>query len=143
MRRGNAQLASRPRGESGQAMVEMAIVVALCTMLLTGVIEFGRTQSAAGALNGAVREGVRLAAVTSADKRSQLVQSQVESAAAAYFRPSNLTVKITNSNAGGQPLVTVTATGQLETLFGEWFGLGKTFVISRDATMRDETVMGL
>ena len=123
----------------GQAMLEFAIVAVLFATLLAGILEFGRVWSAANVLNAAARDGARLAAVT-ATNRSTVTKSRVEQVASTYFTGSNITVNTTGGKGpSGEPIVTVTATGKLDMLFGNWL-LGKTVTLSRATTMRDETV---
>jgi Flp pilus assembly protein TadG len=55
------------KDESGQAMIEFAIVVSLLLMLLLGSMELGRVFHAHLVASHATREGVRLAAVGGSD----------------------------------------------------------------------------
>lgn len=50
--------------DSGAATVEFALVLVLLVTLLTGIIEFGRAFNAQLTLQHAVREGVRVFAIT-------------------------------------------------------------------------------
>ncbi len=126
----------------GQAMLEFAVVATLLATLLAGILEFGRVWSAAQILNAAVRDGARLASVTARNNnRTQSVKARVQSTAATYFASNKLTVQVNQQTTNGQPIVTVTATGTLDMLFGN-FLLGKNVDISRSMSMRDETVAG-
>jgi Flp pilus assembly protein TadG len=123
-------------------MMEFAVVATLFAMLMAGIVEFGRVWSAANVLNAAVRDGARLAAVTDKSGRNSVVKSRVQSTASTYFAGSDLNVQVKGGNgAGGEPLVTVGATGTLNMLFGDWL-LGKKVKLYRESTMRDETVGG-
>lgn len=50
--------------EEGAALVEFAMVLTLLTMILFGIIEFGRAYNAQVTLTHASREGVRVLAIT-------------------------------------------------------------------------------
>jgi len=133
------QMRDRARG---QALMEFAVVAVMLATLLAGVLEFGRVWSAAQILNSAVRDGARLAAVTAQDnQRAKVVKDRVQSMASAYFDKSKVSVQVNQSTVSGQPIVTVTSTGTLNMLFGNWL-LGKTVDITRAVSMRDETVAG-
>jgi Flp pilus assembly protein TadG len=49
--------------ESGQSLVEFALVVPLLLLLVVGIAEFGRAWMTRNAMTGAAREAVRIAAV--------------------------------------------------------------------------------
>ena len=122
--------------------MEFAVVATLLATLLGGILEFGRVWSAAQVLNAAVRDGARLAAVTaSTNNRTQAVKDRVQNTASSYFDKNNVQVVIKTSTVSGQPVVTVTGTGTLTMLFGNSF-LGKKVDISRQVSMRDETLAG-
>jgi len=57
------QSASSLRSESGQNVVEFALVVPLLLLLVFGIAELGRAWMTQNILTGAAREAVRLAAV--------------------------------------------------------------------------------
>ncbi|MGE5541720.1 MAG: TadE/TadG family type IV pilus assembly protein [Bacillota bacterium] len=58
---------SLPRGDRGQALVEMAIVLTVLLLLLTGIIEFGRILSAQLIVSHASREGARIGVLGKSD----------------------------------------------------------------------------
>ncbi|MCR4401988.1 MAG: pilus assembly protein [Firmicutes bacterium] len=58
---------SLPRGDRGQALVEMAIVLSVLLLLLTGIIEFGRILSAQLVVAHASREGARIGILGKSD----------------------------------------------------------------------------
>lgn len=66
------------KGERGQALVEMALVLPLLLLLLFGIIEFGRVGHAYLTLNYAAREGARLGITGVND---DLIWNRVENAA--------------------------------------------------------------
>ena len=51
------------RNEKGQSLVELALILPVLVLLLFGTVEFGRTFYSYITVTGAVREGVREAAV--------------------------------------------------------------------------------
>jgi Flp pilus assembly protein TadG len=57
----------RWRGERGQALVEMALVLPVLLLLLIGMLEFSRAWGAKQAITDAAREGARLAVVANDD----------------------------------------------------------------------------
>jgi Flp pilus assembly protein TadG len=84
--------------------VELAVVLPLLAMLLFGIIEFGRAYSAQVELTGAVREGVRYAALRSADS---VVVTKTRDAAAG-LDPARVAVSVTAcSTTVGTARVTV------------------------------------
>lgn len=80
------------RGDSGQALVEFALVAPLMLILLLGMVEFGRAWNTYQTVTDAAREGARIAAVNSkqnlsADSvfhavRKALAAARLDSAAA-------------------------------------------------------------
>ena len=52
------------RRDDGTALVEFAMVLSLLTLILFGIIEFGRVYNAEVTLTHASREGVRVLAIT-------------------------------------------------------------------------------
>jgi hypothetical protein len=59
----NSITQNRNRGDSGQSLVEFALVVPLLLLLVFGIIEFGRVYHAQLVVASAAREGARKAAV--------------------------------------------------------------------------------
>ena len=64
-------------GDSGAAAVEFAIIAVVLFMILFGIFEFGRVFSELEVMNGAAREGARVAAVggTSAEIQDRIVDA--------------------------------------------------------------------
>ncbi len=56
------------RDDRGQALVEMALVLSILLLLLTGIVEFGRVLSAQLAVSHASREGARIGVVGAVDE---------------------------------------------------------------------------
>ncbi len=82
----------RPGGTSGNAMIEMALLLPLLLLVLFGITEVGRAIATTATLNAAAREGARIAAVTAPDVG--LVTTRVnEVLAAASVTPSSITVE--------------------------------------------------
>jgi Flp pilus assembly protein TadG len=139
-RRHRTEIRARP-ADRGQAMMEFTVVATLFTLLVAGVLEFGRVWSAANVLNAAAHDGARLAAVTDTNnQRQQKVQARVAQSAATYFASSNVTAQVTTATgSSGEPVVTVAATGKMNLLFGAAL-IGKSLTMTRTVTMRDETL---
>ena len=55
------------RDDHGQALVEMALVLSILLLLLTGIVEFGRVLSAQLVVSHASREGARIGVVGAID----------------------------------------------------------------------------
>lgn len=82
----------RARGTSGNAMIEMALLLPLLLLVLFGITEVGRAIATTATLNAAAREGARIAAVTAPDVA--LVTTRVnEVLTAAAVTPSGITVE--------------------------------------------------
>ena len=101
----------RLHDERGAAAVEFALVVTILLLLLFGVFEFGRVFSQLEVLNGAAREGARVAAVrgTAAE-----VQAATNTAAEPYELSEPASVdKTCDDDTSGEP-VTVSWTQHVE-----------------------------
>lgn len=120
--------------QTGQALVELALVLPILAVIFFGIIEFGRLWMTMNILTGAAREGVRVAAVTDPDQG--LVQNAVENVLTA----ANITgasISISGPNAANEVMVTVqynytVLTGSIVP------GLSGTFQFTRTAIMRWE-----
>lgn len=79
----------RARNESGSVAVEFALVVPILVLVISAIVAFGAAYSKLQVLNGAAREGARVAAVrgTIGD-----AQSRTEDAAAPYTLSETPTV---------------------------------------------------
>jgi len=83
------------KGEHGQALVEMALVLPLFFLLLFGVIEMGRVGYAYITVSNAARAGGRVATIGAADSE---ITSSVQNAATS-LDPASLTINITPNQA--------------------------------------------
>lgn len=79
------------KGEHGQALVEMALVLPLFLLLLFGVIEMGRIGYTYITLSNSVRAGGRVATIGATD--SEINTSVLN--AASTLDPTKLTINIT------------------------------------------------
>ena len=79
------------KGEHGQALVEMALVLPLLLLLLFGVIEMGRVGYAYITVSNAAREGGRLATIGVADADIEISLKD----GAVSLDPASLTITIT------------------------------------------------
>lgn len=97
-------LQHRRRGESGQAMVEFAIVLPVLILLVLGITEFGRALSALIVLQNAAREGARYGITVYSDPNSNaLIEDKVRQEANALdgaADPIRLEVTITPADPG-------------------------------------------
>ncbi|MEW6183388.1 MAG: TadE/TadG family type IV pilus assembly protein [Bacillota bacterium] len=91
--------------DSGQALVEFALVVPLLLLVIFGTIEFGRIYHAQLTVASAAREGARKAAVTSDTNE---IETAIENAAATL----NITTVTSNSSITTYPTV-CPSSGQL------------------------------
>jgi len=91
------------KGEHGQALVEMALVLPLFFFLLFGVIEMGRIGYAYITVSNAAREGGRIATIGGTDLD---INSSIKNAAVS-LGPTSLTITITplqSQRQSGQPV---------------------------------------
>jgi Flp pilus assembly protein TadG len=99
------------RNESGAAMVEFAIVLPLLTLLVFGMIDFGRAFKYYNNLASAVRDGARFGGAQATPNPSQ-ISSRVDAVfrdAAGDAQPStNATVSISTAAIPHEITVTVT-----------------------------------
>lgn len=97
----------RRRGESGQAVVEFAIVLPVLILLVLGIMEFGRALSALMVLQNAAREGARYGITVYSDPNSdELIEDRVRQEAGSLdgaADPVQLQVTITPDPAGRAP----------------------------------------
>lgn len=87
---------SLPRGDRGQALVEMALVLTVLLLLLTGIIEFGRILSAQLVVSHASREGARIGVLGKTD--AEITERVLN--AASVLDASKITVSITPPQSG-------------------------------------------
>jgi Flp pilus assembly protein TadG len=149
LHRRSDRLVSRLRGESGQALVEFALVLPLLLIILLGILDFSRAMNYYNDLTQLAAEGARSAAVgqnpdgTGASLTS--IQTQVKGQATSPEMTNNATFQVCIPAAGfptkvGQPVkVTASMNFQLIPLIGSKLGFGA-LNLSSSSTMRTEQV---
>lgn len=90
------------RSERGAAAVEFALILPLLTVLLFGIIEFGRAYNAQVTLTHAVREGARALAI--GDEDPELVTR----AAAPALDAAELVITVSECDPGDSGTVSAT-----------------------------------
>jgi len=97
------------RGQSGAALVELALVLPLLTVLCLGVVDMGRAYRLKARLTNAAREGSVYAqyypsqvdpGATCADPNNVVFAAQHEEGLS-----NNFTVAVSNATTGGTPIV--------------------------------------
>jgi len=123
------------RSESGEALVEMALVLPILLVLSLGMLDFGRAFHTKSLLDQAAREGARVAVVTAPDVG--IVQGRVDDLLGTM--PHTTTV----SAVGPNRMVTVTVTATFTfftpgvfTLIGASYG--NTISMTGKSSMRFE-----
>lgn len=84
----------RGQRDRGAAMVELALVLPVLVLLLVGIVEAGRAYGANVALQGAARDGARLAALGSPS-------ADVQAAVYATAGPADVVAVMVTGCAGG------------------------------------------
>lgn len=112
------------RGQKGNAVIEMALVLPLLLLVLFGITEFGRAVMTTNVLNTAAREGARVAAVSLLTD-TLLVQNKVNSVLnAANVTPKSITIQYFAANRSIQVRVTsdftVLSNSVLQTFVGTY-----------------------
>lgn len=124
------------RGERGQALVEMGIVLMLLLTLMMGTVEFGRAWMISNMVTHAARNAARAAAVVPPASRSaSAIQAQVWSEIGNLVSTSGFSVNVTPSAATVPPTISVTVNATVDYVFGLW---GSNFTVARTVTFRDE-----
>jgi Flp pilus assembly protein TadG len=118
----------------GQAIVEFALIITVLSMIVFGVMEWGRLWMTMNALTSAAREGVRVAAVTSPD------QARVNAAVQNVLNAANLSgVSISTTGPNDDNEVRVTVQMDYPILTGSVVpGLNGSIHITRTSVMRWE-----
>lgn len=96
------------RDDRGAAMVELALVLPVLVVLLVGIVEAGRAYGAHVAIQGAARDGARLAALG-------FPSAEVETAVFGTAGPAEVVAVVTTpcrNNGTGEAEVTVQAQHQ-------------------------------
>lgn len=123
----NTSEAEHAQSETGAATVEFALVLVLLVTILMGIIEFGRAYNAQLTLQHAVREGVRVLAITK--DSTQAIDATVL-AAQSSVPITSADVTTTACTAGQQTSVTATYAFQFSTpIIGTSLGLDATGVM--------------
>lgn len=82
------------RQDSGQSLVEMAVVLPVLLLLIIGMVEFARAWMFQQLITNIAREGARLAVIPTADQAA--VQARVDQLlTAANINPASATVNLT------------------------------------------------
>jgi Flp pilus assembly protein TadG len=131
------------RGERGQSVVEMAIVLPVLLLLLCGIIDFGWISYSRISLSYCSREGARYGVVhaEAADAQTQITNKVIQSAP--DFLKDKITVTVTFSNPSsprlGDITVTVNATvTALTPVAGTIFGTGTGIPLTSLCVMKVE-----
>jgi hypothetical protein len=117
------------KGQRGQALAEMGLVILLLVVMLFGIIEFGRMFMIANMITHAARDGARFAAVQPASAFSggtlsdPFVQNHVEDLICGVVTPAvcgGLSIDVSRAPLpdGLGDGVSVTVTGPVPYLFG-------------------------
>lgn len=94
--------------ESGQAMVEFALILPIFIAILFGILEFGVYFSLSLSVTSAAREGAREGIVCASDKDfASRVKSKVKNSAP-NLDPSNLNISVSKTGSSGNQDVVVT-----------------------------------
>jgi len=139
------------RGQRGQALAEMGMVVLLFTVITLGIVDFGRMLMILNVITHAARDGARAAAVIPRSEWSGGALSSGMQAIVQERVQSQLETVMTQGDAGGftvTPLlvdagaageeVSVTVSGTVEYLFGFSGIWGGDVTVDRVATFRFE-----
>lgn len=93
--------------ERGQALIEMALILPILLLLLSGIVEMGRVGYAYVTVNNAARVGARVASIGGTDQDITTAVIQ----AAPILDPANVTVQISPTpserQSGGQVTIQV------------------------------------
>lgn len=90
----------RPRGESGAAAIEFALVVMIMLTVVSAVFEFGRTWNEVEVLTSAAREGARVAAI---GRTTDETVAAVSDAADPYSIDGPVAITVDGVTAGSTP----------------------------------------
>ena len=128
------------RDDTGQALVEFALVMPLLLILVVGVIEFGRGWNAYQVITDAAREGARRVAVTRADAAAvtPVVHNALRSAS---FDPALSRVTVLPGAGTGAPSSVTVDYRYRFTFLGpllNWAGDRTTITLRSTAVMRNE-----
>lgn len=98
----------KQKRESGQAMVEFALIIPIFILILFAVIDFGHLLSTNIAVTNAAREGARTGITCASDSDfSSRVENRVHTSAP-DLKTSNLSISATKTGSSGNQDVVVT-----------------------------------
>jgi hypothetical protein len=126
------------RGQRGQALVELALVVPVLLLLVLGIFEFGRLLNAYMTVQHAAREGARLGILGATDVE---IETVVVSTAATTLDTTRLTVVISPPVSGRTSgvIMTVSVTYTFEVIVPLFDRiLGSSVPITSNLSMRVE-----
>jgi Flp pilus assembly protein TadG len=135
------------RGQSGQNLVEFAIIVLLLLSLVLGIVEFGRAWMTFQVITNASREGARLAALPTGFSNTSGVTAKVNTyLTSANLSPARASVTVANVDGptGTDAIVTVQYQadllflGPILRLMDNSSTLPGTLLLTGQATMRNE-----
>ena len=126
------------KGQDGQAMVEMALILPILLMLCLGIFEFGRIMGSFMVINNLARDGARFGVVGHSDAE---ITNQVL-AGHAWLDENNMTVTISpdfaSRNAGEALKVDIDYSVPLMTSFFASIVNQNTVFLSAQCSMRVE-----
>jgi Flp pilus assembly protein TadG len=136
-----------PRNQTGQSLIEFALVIPLILALVLAFAELGRVVYFYSAVTNAVREAARFGSVTqfaSGSERDLEIQQRVlHFAVAAPLNISDVTIycdlDVTDQDNPCDDHITVTATFSVEPTFPlitEIIGIGSEYIITAKSTMQ-------
>lgn len=136
---------TRPRlaDESGQAMVEFALVVPILLLLIIGVFEFSRAWEAQHVLAQTAREALRSAVVDNPTYSQEIMLGQIQEALErASLDPSRADIRLTGWKTGTGTPAQIAISYDYEFFllapFVEWIGARDDVTLSTSFVMRNE-----
>jgi Flp pilus assembly protein TadG len=130
-------------GESGQALVEFAIIAPILLLLIMGIVDFGRAFYTYHVLIDAAREGARVAVVANPTTTVDTVANRINRLLdGAGLDTANATKSITGFHGGTGVSATVTIAYPFNirwiTPFLGWTNAQAAFTLNSSATFRNE-----
>jgi len=135
------------RAKSGQALVELGIVILLLMSIVLGIVEFGRMLMIVNMITHATRDGARLAATTPRCSNTGTLSGSaitgIQAAVTAELTGVGVTpdaVNVTPGTAGGFDTITVQTQATIEWSFLPMLA-GTSFPVDRQVTFRAESTL--
>ena len=126
--RAKQSIKRRTLGESGQSLIEMALILPILALMLAGVVDLGRGIRASIVVLNAAEVGARYGMRYPSDASG--IQSRVQSAVTGTdVTVTSVGVTYPSGNAAGNP-IQVQVTYQFSALFGQLLGQS-TFTVRR------------